>query len=86
MPMKVTQIETHHIKDLGYHDWCDHSIRHYANQPERTVYVCHTDNGLEGIGEASGPPAAQDRHAPRAELSHFEHFRPPRGLGPCTFL
>ena len=81
MPMKVTRIETHHIKDLGYHDWCDYAIRHYANTPERTIYVAHTDSGLEGIGEAHGPPVGQDVLDHYLDTDPFDHLLDETHLG-----
>ena len=27
---------------------------------QRTIYVAHTNTGLEGLGEYSGPPAEQE--------------------------
>lgn len=48
--MKVTEIEVHHIT-LEYQDWIAYQLNHFYGPVQRTVYVVHTDNGLEGLGE-----------------------------------
>ncbi len=48
--MKVTDIEVHEIT-LEYEDWIAYQLNHYYGPARRTVYVVHTDNGLEGLGE-----------------------------------
>ncbi|MBM3276537.1 MAG: hypothetical protein FJY95_00430 [Candidatus Handelsmanbacteria bacterium] len=49
--MKVTQIEVHQIT-LEYQDWIAYEMNHYYGPNRRTVYVAHTDNGLQGLGES----------------------------------
>ena len=48
--MKITRIEVHEIT-LEYEDWIAYQLNHYYGPARRTVYVVHTDNGLEGLGE-----------------------------------
>ena len=50
MKMKITDIEVHEIK-LGYVDWMAYQLQHHHGPLKRTVYVAHTDTGLEGLGE-----------------------------------
>jgi len=49
--MKVTQIEVHQIT-LEYQDWIAYEMNHYYGPNRRTVYVAHTDTGLQGLGES----------------------------------
>ncbi|MBM3241388.1 hypothetical protein FJZ31_34340 [Candidatus Poribacteria bacterium] len=56
--MKITEIEVHEIT-LEYEDWIAYQLNHYYGPARRTVYVVHTDNGLEGIGEG-GTKAPQE--------------------------
>jgi len=53
--MKITEIEVHHIT-LEYVDWLADSLMHYYGPAKRTVYIVHTDSGLEGLGEGSAEP------------------------------
>ena len=48
--MRVTEIEVHEIT-LEYEDWISYQLNHYYGSAHRTVYVAHTDDGLEGLGE-----------------------------------
>jgi len=48
--MKITRIEVHEIT-LEYEDWIAYQLNHYYGPARRTVYIVHTDNGLEGLGE-----------------------------------
>jgi len=48
--MKINRIEVHEIT-LEYEDWIAYQLNHYYGPARRTVYVVHTDNGLEGLGE-----------------------------------
>lgn len=52
--MKVTQIESHQLT-LEYHDWIADEMNHYYGPNKRTVYVAHTDTGLQGLGESGNP-------------------------------
>ena len=47
--MKITEIEVHEIT-LEYKDFLAYQLNHYYGPIRRTVYVVHTDTGLEGIG------------------------------------
>src|SRR5205814_4922807 len=51
-PVKITDIEVHDIT-LEYEDWIAYELNHYYGPSHRTVYVVHTDTGLEGLGEGS---------------------------------
>jgi galactonate dehydratase len=52
--MKVTKIEVHEIQ-AAYEDWAAYQLNHYYGPHRRTVYVVHTDDGLEGLGEGHAP-------------------------------
>ena len=56
--MKITEIEAHEIT-LEYKDFLDYQLGHFYAPTRRTVYVVHTDIGLEGLGE-SGTRESQD--------------------------
>lgn len=56
--MKITEIEVHEIMH-EYEDWLDYPLMHYEGPKRRTIYVAHTDTGLQGLGE-SGRPEPQD--------------------------
>ena len=56
--MKITEIEVHEIT-LEYQDFLAYQLNHYYGPIQRTVYVVHTDTGLEGLGE-SGRREPQD--------------------------
>ncbi|MBI1930025.1 hypothetical protein HYR99_37960 [Candidatus Poribacteria bacterium] len=49
--MKITEIEVHDIT-LEYEDFLAYPLNHYYGPTRRTVYVVHTDTGLEGLGES----------------------------------
>ncbi|MEW6753209.1 MAG: enolase C-terminal domain-like protein [Candidatus Latescibacterota bacterium] len=49
--MQVTRIEVHDVT-LEYEDWLAYPLNHYYGPCRRTVYVAHTDTGLEGLGES----------------------------------
>ena len=53
--MKITHIETHSICP-PFLDWNSDVIIRYrgTDAPCRTIFVVHTDNGLEGLGEFGG--------------------------------
>ena len=53
--MRITDVESHSICP-PYHDFNDHTLQRYHGPliQSRTVYVLHTDTGLQGIGEAVG--------------------------------
>ena len=48
--MKVTEIEVHQIM-LEYQDFLAYQLNHYYGPTKRTIYIAHTDSGLEGLGE-----------------------------------
>jgi L-alanine-DL-glutamate epimerase-like enolase superfamily enzyme len=48
--IKITEIETHRIT-VEYEDWIAYQLNHFYGPSRRTVYVVHTDAGLEGLGE-----------------------------------
>ena len=48
--MKVTEIEVHEITP-PYVDWLAYPLNHYYGPSKRTIYIAHTDTGLEGLGE-----------------------------------
>ncbi len=56
--MKITEIEVHEIT-LEYKDFLAYQLNHFYGPIRRTVYVVHTDAGLEGLGE-SGRREPQD--------------------------
>ncbi|MFA6111671.1 MAG: enolase C-terminal domain-like protein [Candidatus Latescibacterota bacterium] len=56
--MKIVEIEVHQI-GLEYHDWLAYAMGHYYGPMQRTVYVAHTDNGLEGLGESGTPEPSE---------------------------
>ena len=56
--MKITEIEVHEIT-LEYKDFLAYQLNHYYGPIRRTVYVVHTDTGLDGLGE-SGRREPQD--------------------------
>ena len=59
--MKITEITTHRICP-PFHDWNSEAVTRYQG-PEfrcRTVYVLRADNGLEGLGERTGPGSPAD--------------------------
>ena len=49
--MKVTEIEVHQIM-LEYQDFLAYQLNHYYGPTKRTIYIAHTDSGLEGLGES----------------------------------
>ncbi len=49
--IKITDIEVHDIT-LEYEDWIAYQLNHYYGPSHRTVYVVHTNTGLEGLGES----------------------------------
>ena len=51
--MKITDIEVHEIM-LEYQDFLAYQLNHYYGPTKRTVYIVHTDTGLEGLGESGG--------------------------------
>jgi L-alanine-DL-glutamate epimerase-like enolase superfamily enzyme len=50
--LTVTKIEAHDITP-EYEDWIAYQLNHYYGPSRRTVYVAHTNTGLEGLGEGS---------------------------------
>ena len=61
--MKITDIEVHEIK-LDYVDWIAYQLQHHHGPQKRTVYVAHTDTGLEGLGEGhlTEPPDVLNKY------------------------
>ena len=58
--MKITDIEVHTICP-PFCEWNSEALTRYQG-PDfrcRTIYILHTDNGLEGLGEQSGKPWPQ---------------------------
>ena len=53
--MRITDVESHSIRP-PYHDFNAHTLERYhgPNFQSRTIYVLHTDSGLQGIGETLG--------------------------------
>lgn len=51
--MKITEIEVHEVM-LEYQDFLAYQFNHYYGPTKRTVYIVHTDTGLEGLGESGG--------------------------------
>ena len=51
--MKITEIEVHEVM-LEYQDFLAYQLNHYYGPTKRTVYIVHTDTGLEGLGESGG--------------------------------
>ena len=50
--MKVTEIEVHQIM-LEYQDFLAYQLNHYYGPTKRTIYIAHTDSGLEGLGDTA---------------------------------
>ena len=61
--MKITEIEVHEVM-LEYQDFLAYQLNHYYGPTKRTVYIVHTDTGLEGLGESSGaePPEVIEQY------------------------
>src|SRR5690349_19594206 len=53
--LTVTEIDAHDITP-EYEDWIAYQLNHYYGPSPRTVYVVHTNTGLEGLGEGSREP------------------------------
>ena len=51
---------------------------------QRTIYVAHTNTGLEGLGEYSGPPADQETLDHYIGTSPFAHLNDEVHLGIFT--
>ena len=49
-PLRVTDIEVHEVM-LEYRDWIAYQLNHYYGPTKRTVYVAHTNTGLQGLDE-----------------------------------
>ena len=75
--MKITDIELHEVHPR-LHAWNGDVLRLYLGPvwDERTIVVLRTDNGLEGLGEISGPMR------PNME----EDLERLRGTNPCQWL
>lgn len=87
--IRVTSIETHFIEDLGFTEFMDFPLRHMYGSDgmtQRTVYIAHTNTGLEGYGEYSGPPAAQAILDHYIGSSPFEHLNDEVHLGLGTAM
>ncbi len=54
--LKIIDIEVHEVT-LEYQDWIAYQLNHYYGPTKRTVYVAHTNTGLEGLGEGDPEPA-----------------------------
>ena len=48
--LKITDIEVHEVM-LEYQDWIAYQLNHFYGPTKRTVYVAHTNTGLQGLGE-----------------------------------
>ena len=68
--MKITEIEVHEIT-LEYEDFLAYQLNHYYGPIRRTVYVVHTDTGLEGLGE-SGRPEPQMRYTSPISTTYWD--------------
>ena len=75
--MKITEIEKHEICP-PLRDWnCDAlTLFHDTNFSYRTIYVVHTDDGLEGLGEQGG----------RERGGENEWIERVIGTNPCDWL
>jgi len=53
--MRITDVESHSIRPT-YQDFNNHTLQRYHGPliQRRTIYVLHTDTGLQGIGESVG--------------------------------
>ena len=62
--LKITDIEAHEIV-LPYRDYNAKALFRYhgLTLQRRTVYIVHTDKGLEGYGERGGPASEVDYSA-----------------------
>ena len=69
--MKVTHIEVHRIHP-EYDDLVAAELNRFHGASTRTVYIAHTDTGLEGLGESSGegePAEILQRYEPAGSES-----------------
>jgi hypothetical protein len=48
--VRITHIEVHEVM-LEYSDWIAYPLNHFYGPTRRTIYVAHTNTGLEGLGE-----------------------------------
>ncbi len=55
--LKITDIEVHEVM-LEYQDWIAYQLNHFYGPTKRTVYVAHTNTGLQGLGE--GPLESEE--------------------------
>ena len=82
--MKITEIEVHEIKHR-YVDWIDYPLMHYEGPKTRTIYVVHTDDGLEGLGE-SGRTEPQETIDQYIGTSPFDWIGDETSLGLGTAM
>ena len=54
-PIRVTDIEKYEIHP-DYVDWLHYELNHFYGPTKRSVYVVHTDKGLQGLGEGRNEP------------------------------
>lgn len=54
-PVQITDIEVHEITE-EYEDWIAYQLNHFYGPRKRTIYVVHTDAGIEGLGEGAAEP------------------------------
>ena len=53
--IRITDIEKHTIHP-SYVDWLHYELNHFYGPTKRSVYVVHTDQGLQGLGEGRDEP------------------------------
>jgi len=56
-PIRITDIEKHEIHP-DYVDWLHYELNHFYGPTKRSVYVVHTNKGLQGLGEGRKEPDA----------------------------
>ena len=71
--MRITDVEVHPIRP-PYQDFNAHVLRRYHGPQvqSRTIYVLHTDTGLQGIGESWG--GGPDEETVRAKYAGTDPF------------
>eukprot|EP01051_Picozoa_sp_SAG22_P025587 SAG22_NODE_7656_length_720_cov_1.067633_1_plen_123_part_10 len=81
--MKVTRIEVHVVR-LPPQPWAGGPIKHYFSDQTAllTIYIAHTDTGLEGYGEG----VAQSGPLPQETIDMYIGTNPFEWVGDTTSL
>ena len=85
----MTEIEVHEVR-LTPQPWAEGPLKHYFSDgtARRTVYIAHTDTGLEGYGEgpAESGPAEQSVIDSYIGTNPFQHIGDVTSLGIGTAM